>query len=160
MHSVSGTCLLNGAFLFLGSTDNLWKIYFFQFMRIWGGGERPLVLITLQGKCSEECQSQSAQKMRQFMCPRERFLFWLCNLLYSLLSIKRKWGCFVPAHKSLACNYKNNDNIKIKNGAVLHYNQPSFSGLLEFLSVYYIINSCFFMVFRWWISANCWRKFS
>ena len=79
-------------------------------------------LFWLHYRVSEECQSQSAQKMRQFMCPGERFLFWLCNLLYSVLSIKRKWGCFVPAHKSLACNYKNNDNIKIKNGAVLHYN--------------------------------------
>ena len=60
----------------------------------WGWGvEKPLVLITLQGKCSEECQSQSAQKMRQFVCPGERFLFGLCNLLYSVLTIKRKiWG--------------------------------------------------------------------
>ena len=159
MHSVSGICLLNGTFLFCGSTNNLWKIYFFQFMRIWGGGVRGH-LFWLHYRVSEEFQSHSAQKMRQFMCPGARFLFWLRNLLYSLLSIKRKWGCFVPAHKSLACNYKNNDNIKIKKGAVLHYNQPSFSGLLECFSVYYIINSCFFMVFRWWISANCWRKFS
>ena len=58
-----------------------------------GGVEKPLVLITLQGKWSEECQSQSAQKMRQFVCPGECFLFGLCNLLYSVLAIKRKiWG--------------------------------------------------------------------
>lgn len=57
------------------------------------GVEKPLVLITLQGKWSKECQSQSAQKMRQFVCPGERFLFGLCNLLYSVLTMKRKiWG--------------------------------------------------------------------
>lgn len=30
----------------------------------------------------------------------------------------------------------------------MHYNQPSFSGLLECFSVYYIINSCFFYGFQ------------